>query len=623
MRTVNQLDEQVRRLSHRDAALQERYRIAQEREQKICEDIGHIDTLLTRKDDTLRLIHKLTLRAQAKNKGVFEDMLTALVNDVMPGKIERVVLTSVMKNNRANLEIDAISGGELMNIDDELGGSISNLVAMGLRFIVLARHPNRRVLFLDESDCHIKEDYTSGFARFMQHLSQKMGIQVVYISHSPARHFNGYGKVFELTNNDKSTKFRVICDEPEAEEDYEAPSSALRYLRLKDYGPHANVLVELSPRLNIITGDNNAGKSKFIQSVIELCENKAQEKRIKRGRPMFEVEIGIEEGMSVQWTYKRTGKEKTYLGLFDSNGAVIHESKEGGKIPDWLHTYLAMKPVNGQEINFQSQKKQNFILSSEFTSGERAQMLPLGRESRDVMAMNQKFNERVTDASKAKQSLLKELNRYQNELAILSLIVDNPIDHEYLREECVSAMQNARDQDQLQERIKRMEKLEAQLEILDDSLNRLERAVLVPVTIVTDDRILERAEKIEQCQQQLDVLKALDDLPKQVEAPVPKDLKAIAESGARIRQLSAALEALNGLETLPEVPKVDIKDTDGLAVTLEKIEKGNAELADITRDLAAATAERVEHERCRQQVIDELGGICPTCCQPMEEHSHD
>src|SRR5690606_26332022 len=180
------------------------------------------------------------------------------------------------------------------------GGSIANIVGMGLRFIVLTRHANRRVLLLDEADCHLKSEYIPAFAAVMHQLTKKLGIQVIYISHHSPSNFIGYGRVHEIYREDSKTQSRILHDE-ELDEDAEESMSAFRYIRLRDYGPHENLLTELSPGLNLITGDNDLGKSKIIQAVVNLMNNEGLERRIRHGRPFFSVEIGLEEGMSLLW----------------------------------------------------------------------------------------------------------------------------------------------------------------------------------------------------------------------------------------------------------------------------------------------------------------------------------
>lgn len=626
MINTRELEQSVRQTAMKETQIGERYRIAEARQLQLCQEIEDVDAMLSRKDDVLRAIHQVTLSAQARNKGLFEDMLTDLVNTVMPGNVDKIVLTSRMRNNKANLDFDAIVGGRLRNIDKDLGGSIANLTAMGLRFIVLARHPNRRVLFLDESDCHINEAYTSAFAAFMQYLSQKIGIQVVYVSHSDPRHFAGHGRVLQLNVVNGKSAFKTIAEEPEPDDEYEAPESALRYIRLQNYGPHENIMVELSPRLTIITGDNNKGKSKFIQAMLELCTNSGEEGRIRDDMPYFEVEVGIEEGMSILWKYERKGNKKTSMVLRDANLTVVEESDMGTGVPEWLHTYLSMAPVEGQNINFQTQKQQNFILNNEmFTSGQRAMLLPLGRESRDVMRINQMFNEKVTEARAKRASLEKYLNVYQNQLAIMSLVVQNPYDPLLMQRQCAEILEALGTLESMEADLKRLETLQSKVTLLDEADGKLSRVPANTVKLMASDELATGINQIEVLTRSIGGLKQLAELPAMRDAPVlqVEYRNEIGQAGAKLKKLREMVAALGQLKDLKPADVPKITDTSELQDSIQRLAASHTSLEKSRTELTACQEEMKRIETQRAELHEALGGVCPTCNGPLKEHSHD
>lgn len=296
---------------------------------RISNEIAEHDRLLERKDEVLKTLNEAQIRAQAKNKGVYEGLLTDLIQEVMPNNYDKVVLTTGIERNKASLDFDIMVDGELENIAEDQGGSICNITAMGARFIVLARHPNRRVLLLDESDCHLREEYIPAFAAVISQMAIKLGIQVLFISHHPASHFVGYGRVIELYREGRTTHSRILSEEGPLPEGYEPPATAFRYVRLQNFGRLQNALIDLSPGLNVITGDNNLGKSKLMQAIAELSTFDAKARRITHKRPFFEVELGLEEGMSLHWRYARSGKNKTTVTLKDANGDNIEFSDDG------------------------------------------------------------------------------------------------------------------------------------------------------------------------------------------------------------------------------------------------------------------------------------------------------
>ena len=630
---------------------------------RISRDMAELDRLLGRKDEVLQALNEAQTRAQAKNKGVYEGLLTDLIKEVMPENYDNVVLTTGIKNNKACLDFDIMVDGELENIAEDQGGSISNIIAMAIRFIVLARHPNRRVLMLDESDCHLREEYIPAFAAVISQMAIKLGIQVLFISHHPASHFMGYGRVIELHREGRVTHSRILSEEGPLPEGYEPPSTAFRYVRLQNFGRLQNALVELSPGLNVITGDNNLGKSKLMQAIAELSTFEAKTRRITHKRPFFEVEVGLEEGMSLHWHYDRSGKEKTLITLKNANGEPIKSSKDGTKQPEWLQTYLAMPLVNGQNIHYHSQKLPNYLLGAEFSSTDRAEMLPLGRESRDVLAMIQAFNARLNAARQDRTRLAKELLVHENRLAAMSLILEREIDGDAMFARCKQLEESQKELDareaaideleRLQTlaelyaegvavcneypivpvelkataareaRIDELERLQTEEAIYRDGCDKIERQVIGTVDLVSNPEMGEQIDHLELLQSREKALLPVLRIKPPMAAPELHDLDSIIQAGSLLNRLRGQLAALSQINTIEPIAPIEIKDhsvmealIDGLDSLQTRLEMGN-------KLIAANTVLQEEIARERAALMEELGGICPSCDQPIGAHQHD
>lgn len=625
MTAINSLDElnfAVRKLGQSEVALREVARIAQQDLARIAVEMSEAERLIVRKNDMLNALNLLQLKAQEKNKGVFESLLTSLIQEVMPGKKDEVVLSSAMKNNRASLDFDILCNGNLENISEDKGGSISNIVAMGLRFIVLARHPNRRVLLLDEADCHLKSEYIPAFASVMRQLAVKMGIQVIYISHHSPSNFIGYGRVLELYREQGKTHARVSHEESEEDKHIES-MGAFRYVRLRDYGPHENLFVELAPGLNVITGDIDLGKSKVIQAVVDLMGNKGDERRIRHGRPFFNVEIGLEEGMSLSWEYQRKGSKRTLMQLKSAAGETLESSDIGTGVPDWLDMYLAMPLVNGENIHFQSQKQPNYLLSNgEYTSIKRAEMLPLGRESRDVHRMIQLFNVRLAGARQTFTVLQKQMAHVKNTLAILAPILDEPMDIDLL-DQSVSTL------NELAKRKVDLATVAADLEskrsILQDLAPGLEQLKSMPVAIPelkVKPQMASVFSELEHVLVRRDILGELSQLPAAPKMPTLHNLDALRAMGVELSGLYKLREMMLGLKNLEQAPQVTLKATPEMRQVMELLTQVNQRRDVVKGQVNACQLQKVKIAQDKKILIEALGGICPSCLQPMEGHDH-
>ncbi|WP_162305755.1 AAA family ATPase [Pseudomonas amygdali] len=591
----------------------------------VAVEIAECDQLLNRKDDVLRQLGLLQQEAQAKNKGVFEELLTSLIHEIMPHKSgEEVVLTSTLRQNLAALDIDIKSNGHLENVSRDKGGSIANIVAMGMRFVVLARQPNRRVLFLDEADCHLREEYIPAFAAVMQQLAHRLGIQVIYISHHPAAFFQGFGRIIEIYNQDGQNHSQILSDE-EKVEGHEYPENAFRYIRLRDFGPHENVLVELGGGLNIITGDNDLGKSKFITAVGELLSNDGQEARIRHERPFFEIEIGLEMGMSLLWKYKRTGSQKTLMELKGKDGAVIESSTLGsGKVPEWLHTYLAMGMVNDKNIHVHPQDEPKYLLSSHYTSIDRAKMLPLGRESRDVLRMIQIFNQQIIDARSRRRGLEAQLVKVKNLLQALAPLLDSSESSDDLESSLARLREQCRRTEMMAELGFKIGALATRKKALVEGLAVLDRIVVPAIELSRAQDMQSLIDKIEKTEAVIESLQGLKKLPPISKPPVLRDTAAMAQIGAKIGENLSKIKAISAIKNIPAAgPAPVLKDTSRMKDLISRFESIDTQIERRTHDLKVCREQALAIRAQKADLIEALGGTCPTCQQSMNGvHAH-
>ena len=86
------------------------------------------------------------------------------------------------------------------------GGSVSNVLSVGLRLFALATldpAKHARVLILDEPDCWLRPDLVPLLVKIIADASKAMGVQVIMISHHDLELFRRYADrvvVFEPVN---------------------------------------------------------------------------------------------------------------------------------------------------------------------------------------------------------------------------------------------------------------------------------------------------------------------------------------------------------------------------------------------------------------------------------------
>ena len=119
---------------------------------------------------------------------------------------DRVVTTErEVKNNRLQIHFQIHNQGNDEEIEDIMtgqGGSVCNILSVGLRLIALSQLPeeqHRPFLVLDEQDCWLRPALIPKFMKLINEIAEKLSLQLLVISHHPLDLFAGAAdRIFEL-----------------------------------------------------------------------------------------------------------------------------------------------------------------------------------------------------------------------------------------------------------------------------------------------------------------------------------------------------------------------------------------------------------------------------------------
>lgn len=638
---------------------------------RLITEMSELNQFLDSKDEVQRVLHELQTRTQSKTKGIYESLLTKLVKDIMPDNDESdsVVLNTGVKNNKTTLSVEvANKKGFTRDVYLDKGGSIENIVAMGLRFIALSRVSNRRFLILDEADSWLKDIYIPAFAEVLCQLSRRVGIQVVYISHHDVENFVGKAKIINLSRDngkivaeDKSYETEAVF---EGVDDDELPELmdgvGIDYIRLVNFKQHENTLLELSPNVTIITGDNDIGKTTILQAIEAVNQNSGRDGLIRDDQPYCRVEFGIEDEMTLAWSYKRKGQKKTKYVLTDDENTVVKESDNGKDIPEWLHDYLAMNLYKDFDLHIGDQHSASFILDKKISSHKRAEILSLGKEASKVQKMITLHGEKVASSKRELNRKKKEINDVKNKLALMRDL-DKKVD---------TMNQVGASFGQIEQLTYDLEDIKSQASLIkkladinnaltpSKSLNQLDR--------VTDDtaveRLLEKLTRLTSLEGKHSSLLPSKDLvnlsPVEIE-----DLVNMESSLLKIEKLELINAAFNPIQNVNKLNITDFESLDGIlekgrlisflqnkldviskakdlnqvdistdkTEELEGISYAGSKISQLMkkqsmfkRNIEEANIEKDSINKEYSDLIDEIGGICPTCNSEMNNKpSHE
>lgn len=131
-----------------------------------------------------------------------ETNLTHAVQEIL-GQDRQVVSRREVRHGKFFINLEISNQGQIEDVLRGQGGSVCNILSVGLRLIGLAQldpAKHRPFLVLDEQDCWLKPELVPTFVRLIAQISGKLGLQVLMISHHPVDAFyNHAGRVFQLS----------------------------------------------------------------------------------------------------------------------------------------------------------------------------------------------------------------------------------------------------------------------------------------------------------------------------------------------------------------------------------------------------------------------------------------
>lgn len=136
---------------------------------------------------TEELLQQLTTSLFGEILDDVEANLTHALREIL-GQERRVRSRREIKGNRLHVSLYVESPGGEEDILVGQGGSVCNILSVGLRCIALSRldeRLHRPFLVLDEQDCWLKPELVPVFMKLLARIARALGLQLLVISHHP------------------------------------------------------------------------------------------------------------------------------------------------------------------------------------------------------------------------------------------------------------------------------------------------------------------------------------------------------------------------------------------------------------------------------------------------------
>lgn len=151
-----------------------------------------------------------------------QEKLTIALREILEQPIEFKAAAD-FKRGQATVEFWVERGGDKEDILRGQGGSVANILSVGLRMFALAtldpaRH--RRFLVLDEQDCWLRPDLVPRLVKIVHEAGRALGFQVLMISHHDVALFERYAdRIYQFEpGGDGGVAVRLL-NAPAADED--------------------------------------------------------------------------------------------------------------------------------------------------------------------------------------------------------------------------------------------------------------------------------------------------------------------------------------------------------------------------------------------------------------------
>jgi ABC-type glutathione transport system ATPase component len=170
---------------------------------------------------------------------VLEENLTRALQEVLEQPMTLKVGRDY-KRGTATISFHIENQGQPEDIMRGQGGSVANILSVGLRMFALAtlsekRH--RRFLVLDEQDCWLRPDLVPRLVKIVHEAGRALGFQVLMISHHDTSAFQRYAdKIYQFVPDPRG--LRVLAWPQQANQSDRADSAVVAGV---EKGPTANL----------------------------------------------------------------------------------------------------------------------------------------------------------------------------------------------------------------------------------------------------------------------------------------------------------------------------------------------------------------------------------------------
>lgn len=634
--TPRHSDGRVAELTRRVDKVSSVISLADEERQRLDKEVALAKGRIDYQDEVTGFMETLQTELHQKTVGRYETLLSAILRDVFPDERDKIVIDISTKRNLTaiNFSIET-EEGHREDVMDGRGGSIANVLSIGLRFISLSQTDLRQFMVLDEADCWLTPSRIPAVSRVIQMLSEQIGVQTLLISHHDPKAFEQHALMVTLLKQGDT-----VVAEANSQPDWAAGDRGIRGIYLNNVMSHENTFIPLSKGVTALIGDNDIGKSAVVSGLRALLYGEGTESLIRHGsdKAMVSLDLG-EEGLLSYERFKKGAKKTRYALVKRDQRDPVHESIEA-QVPDWLAA-LGFGLEEDLDIQLGHQKRPVFLLNEPDT--RRASILSVGKEASWITAMRKQYKD---DVKQDKTTIKQGEHRIQQLLPKLKLadraeLVEDSM--EDLADKAATVQRSAQTLESQQGLLFSVEALNpiAKAKLVKvkpkpefeavDTLPQLIRsceasqalatqsACGTPVMPPLEETVALTASLAALSRQQAG--EKIADLPV---LPLFEETRGIQSVGYEMMSVRRPLnQALRIQAEMTPISPLQIEDIGALGDVVTALEESYQDVSRLEKELKADQATKAAVDKALAELIEKNGGACPLCDKPwQQEHDH-
>ncbi len=178
---------------------------------KLRAEIQKVDEFLQIAPEAEKRMEELTTALFGELLSELETNLTHAIREIL-GQEREVKAIASIRDKKLQVDFQILNQGGEEDIMVGQGGSVCNILSVGLRLIALSRlNPelHRPFLVLDEQDCWLRPNLVPRFMELISTIAKRLDFQVLVISHHPLELFANSAESILALEPDRDTGVRI------------------------------------------------------------------------------------------------------------------------------------------------------------------------------------------------------------------------------------------------------------------------------------------------------------------------------------------------------------------------------------------------------------------------------